>query len=402
METTDLFVAEEQAIRAYKEMTGLTTASAPRASGKTFGALLRRYLFPLEERLRGGEAELGPESSAIRRNILPFFEQTRLNALSYADLFAWREWRLSQPVEAEQVIYRRGREKITATRLRKPPSAGTLRREKNYIVAALDWGARQPDRWVSPPLVNEFRSPPLSRSRSINPKDAQSPDTREALTPAQSHALVAELKSREAKWRGSGKHYEPRLMGFMARLLLASGMRPGKEILEPRWRNVETTRDEGSTHVTINKCGNGKTGPRLVHCGPETPEILQGLRLLLKELGFGISADCLLWLSRKRPGEAVQDLNGSFKSVLKTLGFVGVADKPLYVARHTYITNRLRDGVNTHVIAKNCGTSAEMIEKHYAHLLDDDVRNGLRPKKPSGLSLHPPDENSPRVLIQMT
>ncbi|WP_335903965.1 site-specific integrase [Shewanella algae] len=41
----------------------------------------------------------------------------------------------------------------------------------------------------------------------------------------------------------------------------------------------------------------------------------------------------------------------------------------LYSGRHSFITNQLKRGANINIVAKHCGTSVEMIEKHYNHLL---------------------------------
>ncbi len=55
-----------------------------------------------------------------------------------------------------------------------------------------------------------------------------------------------------------------------------------------------------------------------------------------------------------------------------------------YSLRHTYICMRLMEGADIYQIAKNCRTSVEMIEKHYAiHLkntLDATAINVLKPK----------------------
>ncbi len=40
--------------------------------------------------------------------------------------------------------------------------------------------------------------------------------------------------------------------------------------------------------------------------------------------------------------------------------------------RHSYITFRLMAGANPFVVAKNCRTSVEIIERHYARHLDDN------------------------------
>lgn len=55
-----------------------------------------------------------------------------------------------------------------------------------------------------------------------------------------------------------------------------------------------------------------------------------------------------------------------------------------YSLRHTYICLRLLDGADIYQIAKNCRTSVEMIEKHYAahlkNMLDAAAINVRRPK----------------------
>jgi integrase len=55
-----------------------------------------------------------------------------------------------------------------------------------------------------------------------------------------------------------------------------------------------------------------------------------------------------------------------------------------YSLRHTYICMRLMEGADIYQIAKNCRTSVEMIERHYAiHLkntLDASAINVLKPK----------------------
>lgn len=44
-------------------------------------------------------------------------------------------------------------------------------------------------------------------------------------------------------------------------------------------------------------------------------------------------------------------------------------DIVLYSCRHTFITNKLKKGANRNIIAKHCGTSIEMIERHYDHII---------------------------------
>jgi hypothetical protein len=48
----------------------------------------------------------------------------------------------------------------------------------------------------------------------------------------------------------------------------------------------------------------------------------------------------------------------------------------LYSLRHTYICLRLLDGADIYQLAKNCRTSVEMIEKHYAVHLKNVIDAG--------------------------
>ena len=61
--------------------------------------------------------------------------------------------------------------------------------------------------------------------------------------------------------------------------------------------------------------------------------------------------------------------------------------RTLYSLRHSYISFRLLEGADIYQIAKNCRTSVEMIEKHYAvHLKNslDAAAINVRRKRPAG------------------
>ena len=47
--------------------------------------------------------------------------------------------------------------------------------------------------------------------------------------------------------------------------------------------------------------------------------------------------------------------------------------RTLYSLRHSYISFRLLEGADIYQIAKNCRTSVEMIEKHYAAHLKNQI-----------------------------
>ena len=59
--------------------------------------------------------------------------------------------------------------------------------------------------------------------------------------------------------------------------------------------------------------------------------------------------------------------------------------RTLYSLRHTYISMRLMEGADIYQIAKNCRTSVEIIEKHYAAHIKNRINaaaiNMMRPNK---------------------
>ena len=47
-------------------------------------------------------------------------------------------------------------------------------------------------------------------------------------------------------------------------------------------------------------------------------------------------------------------------------------NRTIYSLRHFYGTQRLKGNISPYILAKQMGTSVEMIEKHYSHVLTKD------------------------------
>jgi integrase len=56
---------------------------------------------------------------------------------------------------------------------------------------------------------------------------------------------------------------------------------------------------------------------------------------------------------------------------------LGAQPRSLYDLRHTYITQKLREGVPQMIVAENTLTSVQMIERYYAHLRAEMNFDGL-------------------------
>ena len=70
------------------------------------------------------------------------------------------------------------------------------------------------------------------------------------------------------------------------------------------------------------------------------------------------------------------DHRGQFHRILDEAGLKFDREgnrRALYSLRHSYISFRLLEGADIYQIAKNCRTSVEMIEKHYAVHLENSL-----------------------------
>ncbi len=94
------------------------------------------------------------------------------------------------------------------------------------------------------------------------------------------------------------------------------------------------------------------------------------------------------YVFRLPDGTQSRNLHQTFEVLLKEAGLLldRRTDQPrtLYSLRHTYATLALVKGtVDIHTLAKQMGTSAVMIERHYSHLIPrqrpHDLAGRLRP-----------------------
>jgi integrase len=113
---------------------------------------------------------------------------------------------------------------------------------------------------------------------------------------------------------------------------------------------------------------NGKTGARTI---PLSPAALKLFRRLAKGK---LPAASLLTRDDGKPW-AHSDWDEMVRGAAEKAKLPkGVC---LYTLRHSFITQAITDGMTTLDVARLCGTSVGMIEKHYGHLVEDAARKRL-------------------------
>ena len=175
-------------------------------------------------------------------------------------------------------------------------------------------------------------------------------------------------------------------------VLLDTGARPGKELMNLKWKQIRidwrpvitatADVDEDGERIdsyTANKSAlmtvTGKTGTREIAGNVNT---LMALRNIVKRsytdttLEKLISAKCDDYVFRI-DGEIPSSLQNLFCSYLGEHNLLidptTEQQRVFYSLRHTYATFALEhDKVPIHTLAKQMGTSVQMIEKHYSHL----------------------------------
>ncbi|MDP4536333.1 site-specific integrase [Alkalimonas collagenimarina] len=192
---------------------------------------------------------------------------------------------------------------------------------------------------------------------------------RAAFTPAEYEKIQDHLYQMEINSRKEVSRQIRELTQDYAEFVIHTGMRPGTELDNLTWGDLHIERhdDKATFFISVRK---GKTtlhtGTREVVC----KRALQQTILRLTERFPNRKATDLIF--RLPDGSKTNEISRTFNNALKEIGF---DDSPhgkrtLYSLRHSFITWELiAQKVSIDVLARQCGTSIEMIERHYSHVI---------------------------------
>lgn len=227
------------------------------------------------------------------------------------------------------------------SRTGKPPARSTIHQEIVALRHVLKTAQRHG--WLQhlPDL-----SPPYKTSGKIGHRAWFSPEEYRKLYEATRRRAQSPLKER---WRSDCEELHDFVL-FMAN----TGLRPD-EALRLEFRDVSIIQDEATDETILVLEVRGKRG--VGYC-KSTAGAVRPFRRLAKRRSPQ-ATDRVFPTSHRELFNAILDEEG-----LK-LDRDGNR-RTAYSLRHTYICLRLLEGADVYQIAKNCRTSVEMIEKHYA------------------------------------
>ena len=176
------------------------------------------------------------------------------------------------------------------------------------------------------------------------------------------------------------------LLECYVHFLSGTGARPGKEVLSLTYGDVgwERINNKVVWYATIRK-GKvaGRMGNRKIILSDRAIDALNKI-VELRPYFEGKSLSNVV-KNYKSKVIFVADYRGTPPDFIKPfdqyMTYLGMADKnhTLYSLRHTYITINLLSGViPRRAIAKQCGTSEDMIERYYDHVLTLDYADELK------------------------
>ena len=145
-----------------------------------------------------------------------------------------------------------------------------------------------------------------------------------------------------------------------------TGIRPGTESRNLKWRDVGSVFDEEGNEV-VSLDVKGKTNHRKVISQPGVERHLEELKKFRTlELGEEPKRDEPIFCNKD--GSPTGSFRKGMEHLLNEYDLLrdsyGIKRVP-YSLRHTYINLQLDNGVDSYILSKNVGSSVEMIEKFY-------------------------------------
>jgi integrase len=334
-------------------------------SGPTFKKAADQFIKEYGVITDGERSEKWTESHTIRLRIhlVPFFGDLPLNKVTPGKVQEYRVHRMTSYNEANPNS--KSQHKPRA----KPPARSTLHDEIVTLRMVLKTAIRHD--WLEN-LPN--LSPPYKSQGKISHRPWFSPEEYKLLYEA-ARAYAKEPFHAHYQWNAE-QVYD--FVLFMAN----TGLRPD-EAFNLQHRDVTVARDDGTREEILEIEVRGKRG--VGHCKSMPGAVRVYKRLLARAKPVQHESRREKQLRRRQGGESPSPLAleypkptdlvfpGNhiklFNNLLERTNLKLDRDgKPrtAYSLRHTYICMRLMEGADIYQVAKNCRTSVEMIEKHYA------------------------------------
>lgn len=194
-------------------------------------------------------------------------------------------------------------------------------------------------------------------------------------------SIVDRIKSRKRVKKVEKENNQLLLQAFL--FTTETGIRPGNELINIQGSDLSVEKILGNKYWTLQIKG----GKRAEKDGVKRKIVISEKAILclkmimqnhLNESAEAIADGYFLrllkdnkdrYLFRRQDGH-IPDYTTLFGNLRNEIyDDLNEKDLVMYSCRHTFITNQLKRGANENIVAKHCGTSTDMLNKHYNHLL---------------------------------
>jgi len=359
--------AIRKALNKYEELA-IKVLSGGSLNAKTFKVAYEEWKvdFPklvtnksktyIEERVNG-----------IAHNSLKFFRSKNIDSIRKGDFNDYWIWRRENSERTNP---------STKKTVRYIPSDNSLRKDAAYLKVFFSycvdkgWMKEIPD--MNPPSLDKSRRPTftLTEWRKLT-------------------RLLREWVKEGQSWGGVGR--DRTLLQNYALLLANCGARVG-EFRYLAWHDFSTVETDDDPRLVARV--TGKTGPREIVFQKGAEDYLKRIYDLRKrELSDDPPLDGYVFCHKD--GNPIGSFKKGFESLLSFCDLMNDSTgrkRTLYSLRHFYATMRLSEEVSPYLLAQQMGTSIEMLERFYGHIVTTLIAKQLTKVTPKG-QRNPDDPN---------
>ena len=222
-------------------------------------------------------------------------------------------------------------------------------------------------------IVTQYQKPMLSSM-------SNSTNIRAGFDSDEISLIRIELKRRIDTGRTWQQRDLAHIMWVYVNALIASGARPGTELLKSRWCDWAYASNTNQRFLQVSiKAENSKVKKaRTAVCDTFLNDIL-----MFDHMNWAIAKGCYSdtgYVFVNRKGQLAKTHYAYFERMLGEIGLLynGNGEKrTLYSLRHYKISDYLQRNVSAHIVAKQCGTSTKMIDVFYSKVVPSDVASLL-------------------------
>ena len=305
---------------------------------KSYKAVAQEFLKDLERRanttFETTQDRLAPYS-------MTYFAGTMIDEIGKLELAQYETWRLKN-----------GRKKA--------PCDNTLRAERSAMMGVFKWANAKG-------YLNKI--PDISQPKA---KDNRRPD----FTKSEIQFLFAAMEGYVNARPNSRIRRDRAMLCDYVRFMTFSGLRVG-EARNLTWKDLQLRTMNGQQHLVL--LVSGKTGSRETIPQPEAAAVLMDMKIRrTAENGGKLTPDEPIF--RNEAGKPVGSFKKGFQTLLEYAKLDEVSSnkrRVIYSLRHSYATQMMADSTNLFYLAKNMGTSVEMLERFYGHVAGEDMAKAL-------------------------